>query len=501
MVNKIIVLGGGNAGLMAALYLKTALPALDITVIKSKNIGTIGVGEGSTEHWTPFAVAVGINILDLIAECGATIKIGIKFENWHGDGTHYFHSLPEYLATMDSYTGAGYTMMRLIGDGIGTEKLYWERAMNGGVREPLTDYYQFHFDSEKLNAFLEKRCILANIKVIDAEIEGPIIDQDGFVESVVDNQGNKYHADFFVDSSGFKRVIASKLGADWVDWTKYLPLNSAIAFQTPQEEEIPTYTLARAMDAGWHWRSPVQGRFGNGYVFSDQFITEQQAYDEIQKHFKDTIKIGRKINYKSGKVNQAWIKNCVSIGLSSNFVEPLEASSISTTIKQSQLLSASIWNWNRSDTGTIKEYNRLVDDMMYNILDFIQLHYFTERNDTEFWRWCKNEITMTDFNRENLENFKKNFVNQVLLPEDGLMRNFRIYDHLNWIQVMHGLRMFDQESIKKLYYTHYHNRHTAQDDIVLSEVANEPRDKWMSPREAIELVNRFYKSSTTEYKL
>lgn len=501
MVKSINVLGGGNAGLMSALYLKTATPAWDIKLIKSKKIGTIGVGEGSTEHWSKFAQAVGITITELMEHCGATIKVGIKFENWHGDGTSYFHSLPEYMVWMDAYSGAPHTMMRLIADGRGTEELYWKYPMEGYVREPLTDYYQFHFDSEKLNAFLQTRCQQAGIEIIDAEITAPIIDGQGFVESVVDDQGNRYAADFFIDSSGFSRVISSKLGAEWVDWSKYLPLNSAIAFQTPYEEKIPPYTLAKAMNSGWHWRSPVQERFGNGYVFSDQFISEDQAIGEIQKHFTNPINVGRKINFKSGKVNQAWIKNCVSIGLSSNFVEPLEASSISTTIKQIQLLTGSLWNWSRHDTGTIKEYNRVVDDMMLNILDFIQLHYFTQRDDTEFWRWCKNEIQMTDFNTENLEVFKTNFVNQVILPEDGLMSNFRIYDCLNWIQVMHGLRMFDVAKIKELYDTYYRSKYSAwcehQTQLVEQAI---PTEQWMTCRDAVNLINKS-RTTSTEYKL
>lgn len=499
MINNLIVLGGGNAGLMSALYLKTILPAIDITLIKSKKIGTIGVGEGSTEHWTRFAQAVGINISDLINQCGATIKIGIKFEDWHGDGTSYFHSLPEFLVWMDGFTGAPHTLMRLIADGVSSEQLHWQLPMDGYVKEPLTDYYQFHFDSEKLNAFLQTKCASLGVKIIDAEITGPVIDNEGFVTSIVDDQGNHYSADFFIDSSGFNRVIASKLGAEWVDWSKHLPLNSAIAFQTAYEEKIPPYTLAKAMSSGWHWRSPVQDRFGNGYVFSDQFISEQQAIDEIQKHFKDTIHVGRKINYVSGKVNRAWIKNCISIGLSSNFVEPLEASSISTTIKQLQLLGGTIWNWDRADTGSIKEYNRVVNDMMLNILDFIQLHYFTKREDTEFWRWCKNEIVVTDFNKENLEFFKKNFVSQSLLPEDGLFSNYRIYDCLNWIQVMHGLRMFDKDNIKLIYEKHY-NHFRADDIAQLARVEHAPSNGWMTCREAVNLIKQMSNNEVT-YKL
>lgn len=494
MINSLIILGGGNAGLMASLYLKRAFPDLKVSLIKSTKIGTIGVGEGSTEHWSKFAQAVGINISELINECGATFKIGIKFENWHGDGTSYYHSLPEFLVNMDPYSGAPHTMMKLIADGTSSEKLHWDLPMQGYLREPLTDYWQFHFDSNRLNAFLEKKCAAFDISIVNAEIVAPLLDEQGFVTSIKDEQGKEYSADFFIDSSGFKRVIASQLGADWVDWSKYLPMNSAIAFETPYEEEIPPYTLAKAMDYGWHWRSPVQERFGNGYVFCDGFINEQQALDEIQKHFKDTVKIGRKINYKSGKVNKAWIKNCVSIGLSSNFVEPLEASSISTTIKQLQMLTMSIWNWTKEDTGTIKEYNRLVDDMMYNILDFIQLHYFTQREDTDFWRWCKNEMPLTDFNAENLEHFKKNFVNQTVLPEDGTMTNFRIFDCMNWIQVMHGLRLFDVSSIKKLYEQRY-KQYRYEDELTLGRVeqAQSSNTRWLTCRQAVNKIKELSK--------
>ena len=137
--------------------------------------------------------------------------------------------------------------------------------------------------------------------------------------------------------------------------------------------------------------------------------------------------------------------------------------------------------------------------MMFNILDFIQLHYFTERSDTEFWRWCKNEMTMTDFNKENLENFKKNFVNQIVLPEDGLMSNFRIYDCLNWIQVMHGLRMFDTASINALYEKHYgHLRQ--EDEEYMKRFETIPTSNWLTCREAVNQIKKM-SSSPAEYKL
>ena len=445
MIKTLTVLGGGNAGLMVALYLRASNPNLKITVIKSTKIGTIGVGEGSTEHWDLFAKAVGIANWELIKECGATLKAGIKFENWHGDGTSYFHSIPEYMAMMDSFTGTPYMMMDAMSRG--DKDMHWELALSGLHPEPLADnFYQFHFDSEKLNAFFLRKCSERGIDVIEAEIVDAILDSEGFVESIVDTENNRYPADFFVDSSGFRRVISSRLGSAWVDWSEHLPMNSAIAFPSPYQETLPPYTLAKALSSGWHWRSPVQDRFGNGYVFSDSFISEDQAIAEIQKEFPDAIKIARKVNFVSGKIDRFWIKNCVSVGLSSSFVEPLEASSISTTVQQSRVLAAGLSTWHRNDTATAKHYNKIFDEVMTNILDFIQLHYFTERNDTEFWRWCKHNIKVTDFNKETLDFFKRHTPHPHYFNQPMLM-----FTHLSYTQVMHGLRMFDTASIKDKY--------------------------------------------------
>ena len=483
MIKDLIVLGGGNAGLMAALYLRASYPTLKIKVIKSAKIGTIGVGEGSTEHWRIFSDATGISNEDLVLEAGATIKSGVKFVNWHGDGTSYFHSVPEYLAKLDSYSGLPYNMMRLIGEGLEPGQLHWKVPSELGLQQSVEDFFQFHFDSEKLNALFLKKCSISNIEVVDAEIVDTVLDEQGFVKHIVDENRVEYPADFFVDSSGFRRIIASKLGAKWVDWSEYLPMNSAIAFPSPYQEEIPSYTLSKALSSGWHWRSPVQDRFGNGYVFSDAFISEDKAIEEIQKEFPDPIHIARKVNFIAGKVDRFWIKNCVSIGLSSSFVEPLEASSISTTIQQSRVLAGAISTWERNNTSSEKYYNKTFDEVMSNILDFIQLHYFTQREDTEFWRWCKHNLKMTDFNLENLEMFKTNFVNQLVLPT----HNYCLYDIINWVQVMHGLRMFDAKSIKERYDQYYqHMTHHSLRDI--DELPTPKTHEFFTCREAINIV-------------
>lgn len=495
MINNLTVLGGGNAGLMVALYLRASYPDLPIKIIKSENIGTIGVGEGSTEHWAMFAQATGISSIEIVKEAGATIKGGIKFENWHGDGTSYFHSLPEYLSVADSYSGMPYTLLRLIAEGVEPGKLHWHFLMDG--KHPLDSdvdwFFQFHFDSIKLNNFFLKKCQERNIDILEAEIVDAVLDQEGFVECLIDKNNNRYHSDFFVDSSGFKRIISSKLGAKWIDYCDYLPMNSAIAFPTPYQKEIPPYTLAKALSSGWFWRSPVQERFGNGYVYSDNFISEEKAIQEIQKEFDHPIEIAKKVGFVSGRIDKFWIKNCVSVGLSSNFVEPLEASNISTTVQQARVLAVGLSTWNRDDVSTIRNYNKTFDDVMTNILDFIQLHYFTKRDDTEFWRWCSNEMKMTEFNSEHLELFKKNFINQNILPTN----NYNIYDILNWIQVMHGLRMFDVTAIKDIYEKYKHFETMSRYETEAGQAVS--TEKFYTSREVIDLV--LQQSEIMEYKL
>jgi tryptophan halogenase len=483
MIKSACVLGGGNAGLMMALYLRASFSKLKITIVKSDKIGTIGVGEGSTEHWAVFAKVTGITTIDIMKECGATFKAGIKFENWNGDGKSYYHALPEFLSELDQFTGLPNNILKLISDNIPAEELCWDKSIKGLVPEPFeTSFAQFHFDSEQLNAFLIKKCIERNITVINAEVTDAVLDEQGYISHLIDTDNQTYYADFFIDSSGFKRIISNKLGSKWLDYSEYLPMNSAIAFPTPYEEEIIPLTLARSMNAGWQWRSPIQERFGNGYVFCDSFITEDQAVSEIQQYFKDPIQIARKINFTSGQVDKCWIKNCVSVGLSSSFIEPLEASSISTTIQQCRLLIPALTTWVPGDESTINEYNRAFTTITNNILDFVQLHYFTKRKDTEFWKWCKYNLKPTKFITENLENFKKNFINQTMLPTSG----FGIYDVLNWAQVMHGLGMFDILRMKEIYKDTCN--HTEQRTLDIMNLVKNDNRKFYKIREAIDII-------------
>lgn len=462
MIKDICIVGGGTSGMIAALMLKKSWPILKITVVESTQIGIIGVGEGSTEHWRKFIEKVDISVFDLVREAGATFKIGIKFTDWHGDGTHYFHSLIEDLCGHCKNTGLPYTWFKMVGEN-------WNpcRTVGGGQYsrhyEPLHENInQFHFDTFKLNQFLHKTCNDRGIEIIDAVIKDVKLDEQGYIKELISDDGKKFAFEFYIDCTGFKKILASKLGVGWIDKSQQLPMNSAIAFPTAYKEDIPSWTEATALSSGWAWRIPTQDRFGNGYVYSDKFINDDIAYKEISQHYEKhlnikDIEIGRKFKFGAGFVDKFWIKNCVSIGLSGIFVEPLEASSIGTTIQQCFMLVPSLAAYERGESSTEKKYNETMRSVSENIIDFIQLHYLTQREDSKFWIFCKNDLPLTDFNREYIPYFKRCLTNVFFFNE-----YFILFKHLNFMQVMHGLRMFDSERILKIYQDHYHSEYISE---------------------------------------
>lgn len=499
MINSLCIVGGGTSGMVSALMMRKAWPTLKITVIESTQIGIIGVGEGSTEHWAKFIKHVDISVFDLMRETGATFKVGIKFTNWHGDGSYYFHSLVEDYCQHSERCGLPHTWYKMVGENWPPLKTLGRSGQESRHFEPLdSNISQYHFDTVKLNAFLHKTCSERNIEIIDREIQDVILDNNGYVDYLVDTEQQQHNYDFYIDCSGFRKIIASRLGSTWIDKTNELPMNSALAFPTAYQEDIPSYTEATALSSGWCWRIPTQERFGNGYVFCDNFIDDTRAFDEVSQHYKkigiaDNIKIGKKIKFGAGYLDKFWNKNCVAIGLSGIFVEPLEASSIGTTIQQCFMLAPSLAAFDREETLTEKRYNSMMTGVAENIIDFIQLHYFTQRSNTKFWRWCQNEIKVTDFNKEYLEYFKKNLTNVFLFNE-----HFILFKHLNFMQVMHGLNMFDSTGIKDIYENHLKGFDESTQKIMKMNDNHESIAQSFGHRESIEMLKQRY--TNVEYK-
>lgn len=433
-MKKICIVGGGTAGLVTALILKSRFSSLQIDIVKSDKIGIIGVGEGTTEHWKEFIQFTGIEISELIKETDATYKGGIMFKDWTKN-PYYHNALDSMNTQFGQYLGSyAYTIVNNIKSKDYTCKHHWDNKV---CKEDLPN--QFHFNTFKLNKFLLKKCIERNIKIYNDEIVKVNIKKDNIKS--IESKSKKYVYDFFIDSTGFKKLLISKLGSKWKSYKKYLPMNEAIAFPTKDTNEYTPYTLSKAMSSGWLWRIPTKGRWGNGYVFDNRYINAEQAKKEVEKYLGHKIEIGKNIKFEAGALDKVWVGNCMATGLSSSFIEPLEASSIGTSIQQAFLLMHYILNYNKLD---IDLYNQKFKLIVENIRDFVLLHYIINKTNSKFWR---------DFKPNLPDTLKNNLIKwKTRLPmKEDFSGNFLLFKEINFTIILKELGLFNTKHIKKEY--------------------------------------------------
>ncbi len=410
---KIVIVGGGTAGWLSALFINKVRPEHEITIIESSNIGIIGAGEGSTGLLTDVIRGsywdFGCDHDEFLKETGATLKYGIKHVNWTGDNSFYYgpidssisyNSIPDgaFASQYYNFPKDKLHTCSLMGLYLETQKanvdLHSKRFHN--------HYHALHFDAHLLAKYLKKVVLRSpQVKLIDSEVVDISVGETG-IESILLSNDQKILADFFVDATGFKKILISKLGAKWISYKKHLPVNSAIPFILNYDEnEYPEpYTLAQAQSSGWMWQIPNLNRKGCGYVFSDDFITPDRAQEEIEKKLNQKIEPIKLIKFDSGRLDNPWIKNCLSVGLSAAFSEPLEATSIHTTLVQ---LNKFVFEYLKPtkiltcNEFSIKNYNNHINKMYDDMKDFLVLHYMGGRTDSKFWKYISNGDTKTEF--------------------------------------------------------------------------------------------------------
>jgi hypothetical protein len=443
-IKKIGVIGGGTAGFVSALILKSRFPGVQIDLIQSSKIGIIGVGEGSTEHWGEFLKYIGISWRAVIQQCDATFKAGIMFKGWASED--YLHSTtPDYETKTGQYC---YIYASQIAKGSPqrsfTPDLAWKNKIDKRfIEEVGPPFNQYHFNTHKLNDFLTRIAKLKDITVYDDEIVDVTLNNNGEIDTVK-GQHKEYKYDFYIDCTGFKKALISKLGAKWNSYSKYLKMKSAIMFARGDSAEYNMWTTAQAMKNGWMFTIPTWGRTGNGYIFDSDYIDADQAKQEVEEFLGEEIAVNRHITFDPGALDKVWIKNCCAIGLSANFIEPLEATSIGTSIQQSFLLMHRLPNYTQD---TIDTYNSDVGDILTNLRDFVILHYVTKRDDTQFWKDIQ-KIELPDTLKKKLKRWKDNLP----VEEDfNKVSKYVLFRETNHIHIMHGLGLFDQEKIKTEY--------------------------------------------------
>lgn len=440
---NIVVLGAGTAGLVTALMLREKYPFYNITIVKSGDIGIVGVGEGSTEHWSEFMNFVGINLSELIRETKATVKIGILFKDWI-PGKQYVHSIS--AAELSALNKPEIFNQLLLNDSEVEfplsghfEYMFYKNCVP--LFENLRPSNQYHFDTFALNEYLNKICMQRKMDIVDCKVTDAEQDANGNITSLITTAGI-IKGDFFVDCSGFKRVLSNKVGSKWVSKSQYLPMNHAIAFPTELDDknDLEPYTTSTALSSGWSWKIPTQERYGNGYVFCDSYLNADQALNEINISLnKNVEKAARDIKFEAGCVDKFWNKNVVCVGLSGSFAEPLEAQSIGFTIIQARLLNDCLDTW-LLNPKISEVYNKKLNDSFENIISYLQLHYLTTRNDTKFWKDKPFELTNTI--KDNIESFQSGIISPLLFDNSSFM--FRIF---NWYQVLAGLDIIDKNKL------------------------------------------------------
>jgi flavin-dependent dehydrogenase len=411
----IAIVGGGTAGWLSALFISKISPEHKIILIESSSVGIIGAGEGSTGSLTDVIsnriFDFGCNEIDFFRETGATLKFGIMHKNWSKKIDQYFSPLDgsptsgspidyAFIFAAKNFKEHPYLitdlgkLMHYSYSNFSKSKFQFVR--NNSIGNAL------HFDAHKVGKYFKKIAMATDkITCIDDRIVDVNITEHGSISTLLLDSGNKISADFFIDASGFSKTLTSKLGIKWMTYNKNLPVNAAMPFVLDYRPgEIPEpYTTAWAQGSGWMWRIPQQDKIGCGYVFCDDFITADKAQEEIEK------KINRKINpikilkFDTGRLENPWNKNCLSVGLSAAFAEPLEATSIHSTIVQLytfvyEFLKPTIEH--TLNESSINLYNKRINRLYDDYKNFLVMHYMGGRDDTEFWKFISSGETRTE---------------------------------------------------------------------------------------------------------
>jgi tryptophan halogenase len=444
----IAVIGSGTAGFVTVLMLKAAFPVLNIKLVSSSKIGIIGVGEGSTEHWKQFMHLCKIPLLEMLKETEATHKYGIRFEGWSNEHPDYFHS----VSGDDSIFAYGLFPMYM--GFINNNMLLTNQTTSVGliqnkirVENLHENTNQYHFNTHKLNDYFDKLCFERKIEKIDGEVKKVNIDsENGNIESIDLEDGSNVTADFWFDATGFSRVLMSALGnTQWESFSDYLLCDSAFAFPTESDPsgEIRPYTRARALSSGWAFEIPVLSRRGNGYVYSSKHITEDKAVDEMSALLGIDVQPAKTFKFDPGYLKKSWVKNCASVGLSSSFVEPLEATSIGTSIMQMQMIIPYLASYQSYYEHSQNHYNKRMEGMMDNILTMIRLHYHTDKTNSEFWIDARN-AKLNDELRDSLNLWQERTPTRY----DFAGNSNQLFGGAHLIHVAQGQNVLDRDNIE-----------------------------------------------------
>lgn len=466
---NIVIVGGGLHGWLTAMIAKRFYTTDNVTVIASDAIGILGVGEGTTPGFIQVLDYLHIPVSDLVKECNATIKLGIDFINWNGDGQSYFHGFSvrndlDFSALDDNPWQQNGLIYKILSEGGDLEDIKFTKKLldqnsvpwvrknqNTPTPNPIDQLegigsYALHIEARSTVPFLERQALERGIEKIEGVVSSAVNDSEGYIKELVLEDGRRIAADFVFDCSGFARLILGRhYGVEWNSYSDFLPLTKALAFQLPHDnssESLRPCTDATAMDYGWMWRVPVQHRYGYGYVFAGDMITEDQALAEAERYVGSKIETSRVINYNPGCFAQTVHKNAMAVGIAQTFVEPLEATTIwvgfLNTLRFVRQGGLEIRNPEYQ-----QRFNERCADTNKTIVEFLYLHYLGQRRDTEFWQGFRSNTKYTEI-MSRVEQTLSEWAEAVPVDNEFFGRTDMFYA-VNWIQVLEGLGLFTED--------------------------------------------------------
>jgi tryptophan halogenase len=443
---KFVIVGGGTAGAIAASYIKSYWQDfVDVCIIYNHSDPNIGVGESLTPKINSYLSYVGITLEDLVKNTNSTIKLGIKFKNWLNDGSHFYHPFD----ALDTSSGIGdynYEAAWEIVNGIYNHDTTYGKEMfeNNRIPDPLNSKYSFHIDGVLFSKYVIEK-FKNKLEIID-DVVCDVIKKSNSeeIDYLICEKNKRIDGDFFIDASGFKNVLFKKLKNNWIDKTDWLPLNRFIPNPiTTKHRSLPVYTTAEATDEGWILQVPLSVRWGTGYLFSSDFISDDDAFKKfdifLKKEFNSELKNDKVLSFRSGFWEKQWVGNCICLGLSSGFAEPLEATNIHQAIFQIETFvdrfNFKIFNFD------IDHYNRDMQEFYQRVYLFIRYCYTTKRTDSKFWQYMTNNVPYEITSLE--EKIEKDFLNFKSMPHS-------IFNYNNFFKIAAGLKKIDLESYKKI---------------------------------------------------
>lgn len=451
---KFVIVGGGTAGMMAAAYLKSYwADKVQITIVYDHKNPGIGVGESLTPPFIKFLQSINVSTSDLVKNVNATIKLGLKFKNWTGDGSYYYHPFMQIPGSDDPYN---FTLASSI---VNTKKdslflneeyvlydsYYFEQCKLPFFEGQILGDYSLHIDATLFSKFLEDR-FRGSFIIKDEVVANIHKKENGHIDKLVCESGNIIEGDFFIDASGFQRVLFKHLGGTWKDMKDWLPLDRCIP--NPVFGDFlkqPTCTTSEASGDGWILQVPLQNRWGSGYLYSSEFTTDEQAFERFSSFVKMSFKkdlnnTSKVLKFDSGYYEEQWIGNCLSVGLSCGFSEPLEATNIHQVTQQLgyfvQMFNFEVYQHD------VNYYNKVNKMIFENIYLYLRFCYCNGRSDTEFWKYITNNEPSEV--KEIKSKISKDIVNSYNL---ALSTPF---NYGNFTIVANGLGLIDYDNYKNI---------------------------------------------------